>query len=68
MKYSEIKDFSTEEIKEKLSLERDNLTKLRINHTISPIENPKLIGATRKNIARILTELRKRQIAEANTK
>lgn len=67
MKYSEIKDLPTEEIKEKLSLERDNLTKLKINHTISPIENPKALTASRKNVARMMTELRKRQIAEANT-
>ncbi len=68
MKYSEIKDLSTDEINEKLSVEKDNLTKLRINHTISPLENPKSMGASRRNIARMLTELRKREIAEANTK
>ena len=68
MKYSEIKDLPTEEIKEKLSLERDNLTKMKINHTISPIENPKALTASRKNVARMMTELRKRQMAEANTK
>ena len=68
MKYAEIKDLPTEEIKEKLSLERDNLTKMKINHTISPIENPKAMTASRKNVARMMTELRKRQIAEANTK
>ena len=68
MKYSEIKDLSTDEIKEKLSVETDSLTKMRINHAISPLENPKTMGATRKNIARMLTELRKRVIAEANTK
>lgn len=68
MKYNEIKDLPTEEIKEKLSLERDNLTKMRINHTISPIENPKAMSASRKNIARMMTELRKREIAAANTK
>ncbi|NND93303.1 MAG: 50S ribosomal protein L29 [Flavobacteriales bacterium] len=68
MKYSEIKDLSTDEIREKLSVERDAITKMRINHAISPLENPKAMGATRKNIARMLTELRKREIAEANTK
>ena len=68
MKYAEIKDLPTDEIKEKLSLERDNLTKMKINHTISPVENPKSMTASRKNIARMMTELRKRQIAEANTK
>jgi large subunit ribosomal protein L29 len=68
MKYSEIKDLSTDEIREKLSVERDATTKMRINHAISPLENPKEMGISRKNIARMLTELRKREIAEANTK
>lgn len=68
MKYSEIKDLSTQELNEKLSVERDSLTKMKINHTISPVENPQAMGATRKNIARILTELRMREITEANTK
>ena len=44
MKYSEIKDLSTDEIKEKLSVERDALTKMRINHAISPLEIPKAMG------------------------
>jgi large subunit ribosomal protein L29 len=68
MKYAEIKDLSTSELNEKLSVERDALTKMKINHTISPVENPKQMSVGRKNIARILTELRKRQMAEANTK
>jgi large subunit ribosomal protein L29 len=68
MKYNEIKDLSSDEIKEKLALEREILAKMRINHSISPIENPRAIGASRKNVARMLTELRKREIETSNTK
>ena len=62
MKTSEIKDLTTEEIKEKVNAERAALTKLRLNHAVSPLENPMQIRATSKNIARLLTELRKREL------
>ena len=62
MKASEIRDLTTEEIKEKINAEREALTKLRLNHAVSPLENPMQIRATRKNIARLLTELRKREL------
>ena len=62
MKASEIRDLTTEEIKDKIVLEREALTRLKMNHAVSPIENPMQIRATRKNIARLLTELRKREL------
>jgi large subunit ribosomal protein L29 len=62
MKYNEIADLATDELKEKLEMERERLTKMKINHTVSPLENPKSLTATRKDIARIMTELRKREI------
>ena len=68
MKYNEIKDLSSDEIKEKLSFERETLAKMKLNHSISPLENPKSLGASRKNIARMLTELRKRELETSNTK
>lgn len=62
MKTSEIKDLTTEEIKEKIGTEKSALTKLKMNHAVSPLENPMLIRATRRNIARLMTELRKREL------
>ncbi|MCX7954971.1 MAG: 50S ribosomal protein L29 [Bacteroidales bacterium] len=62
MKKLEIKEYTTKELREKLKEEKLKLTKLRINHAVSPLENPMLIRNTRKNIARILTELRKREL------
>ena len=37
---------------------------MRLNHAISPLENPQLIKAQRRDIARLLTELRKREMNE----
>ena len=62
MKQSEICDLTTEEIKEKIETEKSALTKLKMNHAVSPLENPMLIRSTRRNIARLMTELRKREL------
>ena len=57
-----LKELSTAEIKEKLDVERDMLLKMKLNHAVSPIENPNKIKESRKTIARRLTELRRREI------
>ena len=62
MKTSEIKDLTTEEIREKIETEKAALTKMKMNHAVSPLENPMLIRTTRRNIARLMTELRKRAL------
>ena len=62
MKTSEIKDLTTEEIREKIETEKAALTKMKMNHAVSPLENPMLLRTTRRNIARLMTELRKREL------
>ena len=62
MKTSEIKDLTTEEIREKIETEKAALTKMKMNHAVSPLEIPMLIRTTRRNIARLMTELRKREL------
>ncbi len=59
-----LKELSTAEVQERLDVERDLLQKMKINHAISPIENPNKIKESRKIIARCLTELRRRELAE----
>ncbi len=63
MKTSEIKELSTKELIERIEAEKMVLTKLRINHAVNPLENPMKIRQTRRDIARMLTELRKRQLS-----
>ena len=60
-----LKELSTAEVQERLDVERALLQKMRINHAISPIENPNKIKESRKIIARCMTELSKREIAES---
>lgn len=54
---------SPDELMEALKAEKENLTRLRFAHAISPIENPTKIRTSRKNIARIKTELRAKELA-----
>ena len=65
MKQKEITQMSISEIQEKLNEEKSSLVKLELNHTVSPIENPLKIRSTRRAIARLMTELRKREIESA---
>lgn len=64
MKQSVINELTTQEVKERLAVEKENLVKMRLNHAISPLENPQLIKAQRRIIARLHTELRKRELNE----
>jgi large subunit ribosomal protein L29 len=66
MKNSEIKALSAEDLQEKLSTEKANLQNLRFAHAISPLENPMKIRETKRLIARLSTEVRRREI-EANS-
>lgn len=63
MKQKEIKQMSDIELRDRLTEEKGHLSKLKLNHTVSPIENPLKIRTTRRNIARIQTELHNRATA-----
>jgi len=64
MKIKEIKELSTSEIEERIDTEKNLLLKLRMNHAVSPLDNPLKIPVTKRNIARLKTELRQRMINE----
>lgn len=65
MKASELKDLSVEDLKEKITEKSAELAKLKMSHAISPVENPMNIRSTRKHVARLKTELSKRNKATA---
>jgi large subunit ribosomal protein L29 len=64
MKKDDIKELTTDELKLRLEEEKAMYSKLKINHAVSPIENPMKIRSTRRGIAMIITELTKRQKTE----
>jgi len=61
LKQDVIKEFTDNELADRLSAEKANLVKIKMNHAVSPLENPLHIRSTRKNIARLATELNKRK-------
>ena len=61
MKQSEIKELSTADLNEKLGALQKNYTDLKMAHAITPMENPLQIRQTRRTIARLKTELTKRE-------
>ena len=62
MNKEEIKELSTADLKERLAeMEKDYL-QLKVNHSVSPLENPAKITHDRKMIARVKTELRQREL------
>lgn len=65
MKNPEIISLNTEELQEKLATEQETLQKLRFAHAISPIENPMKIRVSRKMIAKLKTQLRAKELANA---
>ncbi|MFO7998023.1 MAG: 50S ribosomal protein L29 [Bacteroidales bacterium] len=61
MKQNVIREMSTSELRERLDEEKKQLRKLKMNHAVSPLENPIKIQVYRKTVARILTEIHKRE-------
>ena len=64
MKNKEIKGLSESDLKDRLLAETDTLQKLKFGHAISPIENPSKIRVSRKQVARLKTELRAKQLSK----
>jgi large subunit ribosomal protein L29 len=62
MKTAEIKELTNAEIQERMAAERESLTRMKLNHSISPLDNPLQIKEARRTIARLATELRAREI------
>ena len=62
MKIAEIKELSTKELQERIDAETMNLNQKKINHSISPLDSPAVITKVRKDLARMKTEMRQREL------
>ena len=65
MKSAEIKELSIADLKEKIDELGSQLIKLKLAHSVTPLENPLQLRANRKVIARLQTELKGKEIAKA---
>ena len=64
MKAQVLTDMPLNELNDLLLTERDRLLKMKISRAVSPIEKPMQIKFARKTVARIMTELSRRNISK----
>lgn len=62
MKIAEIREMSTADLAERIQTEVANYTQMKLNHSISPLDNPMQIKDLRRTIARMKSELRQREL------
>jgi large subunit ribosomal protein L29 len=62
MKTSEIKELSTSDLLERIDTEKTNLVRMKLNHAITPLENTMKLKEAKLTVARLLTELRVREL------
>jgi large subunit ribosomal protein L29 len=62
MKTSEIKELSNSDLLERIDTEKTLLVRMKLNHAITPLDNPQKIKDVKFTIARLLTELRTREL------
>ncbi len=63
-KYLELQDFSSEELKNELAQTEAAYAKLKFDHAVKGLDNPISLKDVRRDIARMKTEVRRREIAE----
>ena len=68
MKSTELRALSIEDLRTQLKTEQTNGQQLRFAHAISPLENPARIKVNRKTVARLQTELSRRNNEQASNK
>ncbi len=61
MKTAEIRELSTPDLIERIDTERTMLVRMRLNHAITPLDNPQKLKQLKLTIARLFTELRARE-------
>ena len=68
MKQKVILEMTNEELKERLEEERKQLIKMKLAHAVSPLDNPHKMKEYKSTVARLLTELRRREIEAGKNK
>lgn len=66
MKINEVRELSTKEVAEHIQTDSNRLDQLIIQHSISPLDNPTQIRDLRRDVARLKTVLRERELNQEN--
>ncbi|HPE96654.1 MAG: 50S ribosomal protein L29 [Chitinophagales bacterium] len=64
IKSEDLKSLNVQDLQQRLEDDRERLQKLQFNHAVNPLENPMQVRFLRREIARLQTEIRKRELAE----
>ena len=67
MKKEEIKELSVQELKTQIEAAEKAYRELKVAHAITPSDNPAKITRDRRQIARLKTVLRQKELAAAAT-
>ena len=62
MKITEIRELATAELQERVEADVTRYAQMKLNHAISPLENPEQLKKLRRDIARMKGELRSREL------
>lgn len=62
MKKEEIKELSIKELRDQIEVAEKAYRELKVTHAISPIDNPAKITSDRREIARLKTVLRQKEL------
>lgn len=68
MKQQVIVEMTLEELKERLEEEKKQLVRMKLAHAVSPLDNPHKMKEYKRTVARLLTELRRREIEAGKNK
>lgn len=63
-KFLELQDFSNEDLVAELTETQAQYQKLKFDHAIKGLDNPLVLREVRRDIARLKTEVRRREMAE----
>jgi large subunit ribosomal protein L29 len=66
MKIAEVRELTTKEIAERAQTDVARLDQMELQHSISPLDNPAQIQSLRRDIARLKTVLRERELNPQN--
>ncbi|MCQ2166322.1 MAG: 50S ribosomal protein L29 [Bacteroidales bacterium] len=61
MKAQEVREMSVADLRDRIEVEKANLATMKLNHTISPLEDTSKIAKTRNDIARMMTILAQKE-------
>jgi large subunit ribosomal protein L29 len=66
MKIAEVRELTSKEIAERVQTDAVRLNQMELQHSISPLDNPTQIKELRRDIARLKTVLRERELNQQN--